>query len=104
MARKKSKRAVTKKAVAVKSSNKASLGLSIIALILNVVFVAGLGTLIAGKSKSGAWQLILFIVGAILVSLAYAYDIGVLYIGSPLMLAAWIWGLVSGIKLIQDCR
>lgn len=79
-------------------------GLAIAALILNIFIVPGLGTLVAGKSRTGAMQLALWVVGAVFISAAYLYSIPVLLIGGPLWIAAWIWGLVSGIKFIQEAR
>jgi hypothetical protein len=103
MAKKKTKS--TKARAAKNSSAKGiTFGLAIIALILNVIFVSGLGTLVAGRSKTGAWQIALWVIGAIIVSVAWIYETPLIYVGSLLMIAAWIWGLVTGIKLIQEAK
>jgi TM2 domain-containing membrane protein YozV len=59
------------------------------AIIINF-FLPGVGSLIIGKVGSGIAQLLLYFVG-VLFSLTV---IGVI-IGGPMMLAAWIWGLVT---------
>lgn len=66
---------------------------AIIGLLLNVLILPGLGTTIWGNRKHGIWQLVLAIVGVLL---------SVVLIGIPLVMAAWIWGLVSGIQMIQN--
>jgi TM2 domain-containing membrane protein YozV len=68
--------------------------LAIVALILNILVLPGLGTLIARKTRTGLWQLGLFVVGIPLVVL---FGLGLL-----LMLGSWIWALVTGIQLVQE--
>lgn len=80
-----------------KRKNRVSLGLAVIGLILNVLFAPGLGSLIAGKTKTGIWQIILFFLGAIGMYFFYT-------IFGIMILASWVWGLVTGIKLIQESR
>jgi hypothetical protein len=72
-----------------------TMGLAIVALILNILILPGLGTLIAGKIRTGVWQLVLAIVGFIL---------SFILIGIPILIAAWIWGLVTGIMLIKEAK
>ncbi|MAH07950.1 hypothetical protein CMI38_06910 [Candidatus Pacearchaeota archaeon] len=67
--------------------------IAIIALLLNVLVIPGLGSLIGGKTKAGIWQLILAVIGGLL---------SIILIGIPILIAAWIWGLVTGINLIQE--
>ena len=104
MARKRIRKTATKSVAKKIYTRGVSLGLAIICLLLNVLILPGFGTLIAGKSKSGAWQIALSIIGIIFASAAYIYETPFLYIGSPLWIAAWIWGLVTGVKLIQEAR
>ena len=99
MAKKKVKKAARKtakkKTVAPKRSRK-TMGLAIIALIINIFLFPGLGTLISGKKiKSGIWQIAIAIVGALLWGM---------FIGYPIFAVAWIWGIVSGIQLIQESK
>lgn len=60
-----------------------------LAVIVNV-FLPGVGTLIVGKIGSGIFQIILYLVG-LTVSLT---GVGVI-VGLPIMLAVWIWAIVS---------
>ncbi|MEG3181544.1 hypothetical protein [Sphingomonas sp. LT1P40] len=59
------------------------------AIIVNF-FIPGVGSLIIGKTGAGIAQLLIYFVG-LLFTLTL---IGVI-IGGPMMLAAWIWGLVT---------
>ena len=67
------------------------LGFAIGVLVINVL-IPGLGTLLAGKIRTGVWQLILLAVGAIL---------SPFLIGIPLVIAAWIWALVTSAKMLN---
>lgn len=101
MAKKKAKKTVKKVAskkvaVAKKSSKKSGMGLAIVALILNVLILPGLGSLIGSKTRAGIWQIVLVIIGGILAW--FVPFLGVIaFVG-------WIWGLVTGITLIQEAR
>ena len=89
------KKASAKRVVKKVSRTGKSMGLAVVALILNILILPGLGSLIGGKIKAGVWQLVLAIVGAIL---------SIFLIGIPLLLAAWIWGIVTGVRLIQEAK
>ncbi|MDD9953188.1 MAG: hypothetical protein OXR66_02540 [Candidatus Woesearchaeota archaeon] len=67
--------------------------LALVGLILNILVLPGLGSLIGGKKKEGTWQIVLFLVG---IPLAFVL------IGLPMMLGAWIWGVVTGVKMVQE--
>ncbi len=69
--------------------------LAIIGLILNIIVLPGLGSLIGGKTRDGVWQLVLFIVGI---------PLCLVLIGFPMMLAAWIWGIVTGVRMVQEAN
>ena len=71
--------------------------LAIVGLILNILVLPGLGTIIAGRTKPGVIQLVLSIVG-----LGLTLTIIGAIIGIPLIIAMWIWALVSGIKIVQE--
>lgn len=90
MARKKTKRS---KSTTLSSKKKGKLGLAIVALILNILILPGLGSLIAGKTQAGIWQLVLAILGFVL---------SFILIGIPLLIVAYIWGIVTGVRLIQE--
>ena len=77
-----------------KSKNKS---LAVTALILNILFPLGIGSMIGGKTKTGIWQAILFVIGAIIWII---YD----NTGSILCTVSWIWGIVTGIQLVNESR
>jgi len=98
MAKKKAKRTVEKKSVAKKSAAKParkqkSIGLAIVALILNLL-LPGIGSLIGGRIKIGIMQLILIIISLVL-SLFYTW------ISLLIWFIAWIWAIVTGIILVK---
>lgn len=66
--------------------------LAIIGLIINILILPGLGSIIGGRIKAGIWQLVLFIIG---IPLCFVI------IGIPLIIAVWIWGIVTGIQMVQ---
>ncbi|MDO8740594.1 MAG: hypothetical protein Q7J54_03395 [Candidatus Woesearchaeota archaeon] len=68
--------------------------LAIVGLILNIVILPGLGTIIAGRTKTGVIQLVLYIIG---IPLIFAFGLGLV-----LMVAMWIWALVTGIQILQQ--
>lgn len=72
---------------------KPSLGVAIVGLLLNVLVLPGLGSLIGKRFKPGIAQILLFLIGMPLM---------LVWVGFIMVIAAWIWGLVTGIMLIQD--
>ena len=106
-ARKTKRRSVARKPVAGKKivkkqfkklpsdKRKINQSLAIVALVLNVIILPGLGSLIGGRIKVGIWQLVLGIVGGLLF---------VFWIGIPIWLAGWIWGIVTGVQLIKEAQ
>lgn len=58
-------------------------------ILLNFFF-PGVGSLVIGQSSQGITQLILYVMGLFLTLTLFGAIIGI-----PMMLAAWIWGLVS---------
>ena len=60
-----------------------------VAVIVNFFF-PGIGSLILGQVGVGIAQFLIYMVGAILTLTAILAIIGI-----PMMIAAWIWGLVS---------
>ena len=72
-------------------------GIAIIGFLLNFLFLPGLGSIIAGKTKIGIWQVILFFVGGIGLWFNYL-TFGILVI------AVWIWALVTGIQMLKESR
>ena len=88
-----------------KVKKKKNQGLAIVALIINIVLMPGLGSLIGGKTREGVWQLVLLWGGIILGILLTITIIGAI-IGIPLIiigpLAAWVWGIVTGVEIVQE--
>lgn len=71
-------------------------GLALAGLILNILILPGLGTIIMGDTKTGVWQLILFLIGIPLIF--------VFFIGIPVMIAAWVWALITSVKTIKKAK
>lgn len=83
--------------------------MAVLALILNILIIPGLGSIIGKRITEGIWQLILTIGGFVL-----GFVFMFLVIIEPMMmilgfffmflgpLAGWIWGLVTGIDLIRE--
>jgi len=69
--------------------------IAILALVLNIIILPGLGTIIGGRTNQGILQLVLFIVSIPLMFLL---------IGFPLALGIWIWALVSGINILTEAQ
>jgi TM2 domain-containing membrane protein YozV len=69
-------------------------GTAIAAMVLNV-FIPGSGSLVAGKVAIGVVQLILWVIGI---------PLSFVLIGVPMVLAAWIWSLVTGIQILEESK
>lgn len=85
---------MAKKKVTRKQKSKA---LPIVGLVLNILVLPGLGTTINSKFASGIIQMVMSILGFLLTLTVIGAIIGI-----PLMIAAWIWALISGIKLVSE--
>ncbi len=88
-------RMASARAVEAKDTKKPTITLAIIALLLNLLILPGLGSLIAGKTRQGLWQVILTVIGLILM---------IIIIGIPIILVAWIWGIITGANLIKEAQ
>jgi len=69
--------------------------LAVVCFILNIIILPGLGSIIGGRKNEGIWQLVLFIAG---IPLAFVL------IGIPMMIAAWVWALVTSIKIVKSVK
>ena len=78
-----------------RKKKKVSEALAIVCLVLNILILPGLGSLIGRKTTAGVWQLVLFIIG---IPLAF------ILIGIPMMIAGWIWGIVTGVQIVRECE
>ncbi|GEM_PF-205542 len=72
-------------------------GVAVAALLLNILIWPGLGSLVAGRQEGWA-QGFLFLGGFVVL-------FATLFLGAPLSVlmwvGAWVWGLVTGIQLLQ---
>lgn len=68
---------------------------AILALVLNIFTIPGIGSLVAGQKKEGIWQLVLAVVSIPLM---------LILIGGLTYLAAWIWGIVTGVRLLKEAN
>jgi TM2 domain-containing membrane protein YozV len=64
--------------------------MKIIAMLINLFLLPGVGTLMVGKTGHGITQILLFLLAIVLIFTV----IGAL-IGIPLAIGIWIWGIVS---------
>lgn len=107
MAKKKAKKQTKAKLVQPKKEeHSGDKTLQIIGLIVNILILPGLGSIIGGRIKTGIWQIVLIVV-AILLCLV-GIPLSLILIGIPLIVlgcllgfAVWIWGIVTGIQMIQ---
>ena len=76
-----------------------SQAIAIVALVLNLVIWPGLGTMIAGRIGEGLTQGLLFLLAFLLFFTILLIPVSIL-----LWTGMWIWGLVSGIQLIQQAN
>ena len=77
--------------------NKNAFANSVIGLIFNLQILPGLGSLIGGKKKEGIIQAIAAIVSVLLMLKDSTLTIGII-----LMIAAWLWGLMTGITMVRE--
>jgi TM2 domain-containing membrane protein YozV len=63
-----------------------------VALIINF-FIPGLGSFFVGKAAQGILQIILYSIGIVLIFTGIG-----LFIGVPLCIAVWIWGLATALN------
>lgn len=86
------------------------MGIAVLALLLNLFILPGLGSVIAGR-REGWWQMALALSGVILSAalflmalfgVAPRVAIVAVFLGIPLVLTAWIWGIVTGVRLMRE--
>lgn len=70
-------------------------GMGIAALLLNIFIWPGLGTIVAG-ARIGWVQGFLMLGGVILTITIIGAIVGI-----PMIIGAWIWAIVSGVRLMQ---
>jgi len=69
-------------------------GTAVTALVLNII-IPGSGSLVAGRTSQGVVQLVLWVV---------SFPLMFVLIGFPMLLAIWIWSLVSGIQIMEESK
>jgi TM2 domain-containing membrane protein YozV len=62
-----------------------------LAVILNI-FIPGVGSFVVGKAGQGIAQILIFGIGFVINLITLGFGA---IIGFPLMLGAWIWGLIT---------
>ena len=82
-----------------KKEKRPSQGIAIVGLLLNILILPGLGSLIGGKTTAGVLQLVLSLIG-----LGLIFTLIGAVVGIPLLIAMWIWALVTGIQLIKESK
>ncbi len=78
-----------------KSKKKVSENVAILCLLLNILILPGLGSLIGYKKEEGIWQLVLVLLGL---------PLALILIGIPMIIGAWIWGIVTGVEIIREAE
>ena len=72
-----------------------SMGMAVAGLVLNILVWPGLGSLVAGEAVGWA-QGLLTLLGVVLV-----FTLVGIIVGLPLIFGMWIWGIVTGVQLIN---
>ncbi|HEX4462303.1 MAG TPA: hypothetical protein VIA18_30210 [Polyangia bacterium] len=67
---------------------------AVTALVLNVI-LPGLGSLISGRTAVGVGQLVLWLV---------AFPFCFIFIGFPMLIAAWVWSVVTGVRILEESK
>lgn len=80
-------------------AKRVSKGTGVLALLLNILILPGLGSLIGKKTTAGIIQLVLVLIG-----FTFTLTLIGAILGVPLMIAAWIWALVTGIEILNEAK
>ncbi len=92
------------------SGRRPSMAVAVIALLLNVLLIPGLGTILGGRMKHGLFQLLVLWLGGIVVTFIGFFmamaspmaGIVVAMLGSLMVLAGWVWAIISGVLIVRD--
>ena len=71
----------------------------ILALVLNLLILPGVGTLVGKRTTEGIIQLVLSVFSILLIFTFFGAIVGI-----PLLIAMWIWALVVGIQILQESQ
>jgi TM2 domain-containing membrane protein YozV len=69
-------------------------GSAVAAMVLNVI-IPGSGSLVAGRVSTGVAQMLLWVIG---------FPLCFVLVGFPMVMAAWVWSLVTGIHILEESR
>jgi TM2 domain-containing membrane protein YozV len=69
-------------------------GTAVTAMVLNLI-IPGVGSLVAGRTSQGVVQLVMWVV---------SFPLCLVLIGFPMLLATWIWSLVTGIQILEESK
>lgn len=79
-----------------KKKKNLNLGMAIFALVLNILILPGIGSIIGYKTREGSIQMILAVFGFLIWLFSFSIS------GIILMIIAWVWALITGIKIVQE--
>ncbi len=90
--------------------SKPSVAIAVVALLINILLLPGLGTIIGGKIKHGLVQLLLLYFGGIILAflgfflVIFSPILGMIIamLGSLMALSGWVWAIISGVFLIKE--
>ncbi len=80
-----------------KEARKKEFALSIVGLVINLQVFPGLGSVIGGRRNEGIGQIILSIIAVVLLINPKLLPIGILA-----MIVAWVWALMTGVKMVME--
>ena len=60
----------------------------------------GIGSLIGGKTSAGVFQILFFVVGLAFCATGWMG----MPVGIPMIIASWIWGLVTGVSTLNEAK
>ncbi|MCF7871400.1 hypothetical protein K9L97_00010 [Candidatus Woesearchaeota archaeon] len=79
--------------------------MAILGLVLNILILPGLGSLINNRIREGIWQIVL-VIGGLIIGIGLTLTLVGAIIGIPILvgapLAGWIWGIFTGVNLVQE--
>ncbi len=86
---------------------KTNQALAIVALLLNILVIPGLGSIIGGRIITGILQMVFFVLGMGLVvggAIFSIFLVGIPFLiaGLILVFAMWVWAIVTGVRLIHN--
>ncbi len=105
------KKAAALATVSATAKSKPSMAVAIIALFVNLFIpvIAGLGTIIGGRIKHGIIQLLVIWLGVLVTFIGFFVAVaspmtGVLVamLGSLMVLAGWVWAIISGVLIVRE--